>query len=161
VDVLPTFLEAAGDAAPASVQGRSFLPLLRGQSYTPRRAVFAEKTYHELYDPQRCARSARYKLIHHFEIASRAYASTDITNGLTYPSMIRELASERSMLELYDLEADPAERTNRARDPALAPVLADLGRQLRAWMQETDDPLLRGPIPSPFYHEAIRALERY
>jgi N-sulfoglucosamine sulfohydrolase len=161
VDLLPTLLEAAGAAVPANVQGRSFLPLLQGRSYTPRSAVFAEKTYHELYDPQRCIRTARHKLIHHFEVASRAYASTDITDGPTYKTMANDLAKERSMLELYDVQADPAEERNLASDPSQAGTVAELGRQLRAWMQETDDPLLRGPIPSPFYHEAIRTLNAW
>lgn len=158
VDLLPTLLEAAGVPVPGGTQGRSFLPLLQDRPHPPREAVFAEKTYHELYDPQRCVRTARHKLIHHFEVASRAYASTDITNGPTYKTMANDLAAERSMLELYDLEADPAEQRNLANDPAHSATVAALGRQLRAWMQETDDPLLRGPIPSPFYHEAIRTL---
>src|SRR5205085_2430121 len=105
--------------------------------------------------------TARHKLIYHFEVASRAYASTDITDGPTYKTMANELARERSMLELYDLEADPAEQRNLANDPAHTALVADLGRQLRAWMRETDDPLLRGPIPSPFYDRAIRTLEQF
>jgi N-sulfoglucosamine sulfohydrolase len=161
VDILPTLLEVAGVPAPANVQGRSFLPLLQGRPCTPRTAVFAEKTYHELYDPQRCIRTDRHKLIAHFEVASRAYASTDITDGLTYKTMANDLAKERSMLELYDLQQDPAEQQNLAHDAANAALVADLGRQLRAWMHETQDPLLAGPIPSPFYHQAIGALEGF
>jgi N-sulfoglucosamine sulfohydrolase len=161
VDVLPTLLEVAGIPVPENVQGRSFLPLLQGREYTPRAAVFAEKTYHELYDPQRCVRTARYKLIHHFEVASRAYASTDIANAPTYKTMVSELAAERSMLELYDLQADPAEQRNRAQDPSHATTLGELGRRLREWMRETDDPLLRGPIASPFYDRALRTLEGF
>lgn len=161
VDVAPTLLEAAGVAPPASMAGRSFLPLLRGEKGVPRDAIFAEKTYHELYDPQRCVRTARHKLIHHFEVASRAYAPTDITAGPAYRTMIDDLAAGRAMLELYDLDADPTERHNLAGDTTHAATLADLGRRLRAWMVESEDPLLRGPIASPFYHEAIRALERF
>ena len=86
---------------------------------------------------------------------------TYIANGPTYTTMIRDLATERSMLELYDVQEDPAEQCNLANTPAHAAEVADLGRQLRAWMQETEDPLLRGPIPSPFYHEAIRTLQGF
>jgi arylsulfatase A-like enzyme len=161
VDILPTLLEAAGLPVPANVQGRSLLPLLQGRPYTPRTAVFAEKTYHELYDPQRCIRTNRHKLTVHFEVASRAYASTDITDGPTYKTMANDLAKERSMLELYDLQQDPAEQQNLANDPANAALVADLVRQLRAWMHETQDPLLAGPVASPFYYQAIRTLEGF
>src|SRR5207247_10220061 len=104
------------------------------------------QTYHDLYDPQRCGRTRRHKLIMHFEVASRAYASTDITDGPTYKTMANDLAKERSMLELYDLEQDPAEQQSLAQDPLHATIAADLGRQLRDWMRETSDPLLSGPI---------------
>ncbi|HLB78160.1 MAG TPA: sulfatase, partial [Candidatus Dormibacteraeota bacterium] len=70
-------------------------------------------------------------------------------------------AKERSMLELYDLQQDPAEQQNLANDPANRLLVADLGRQLRSWMHETNDPLLRGPIASPFYNEAVRTLEEF
>jgi arylsulfatase A-like enzyme len=166
VDIVPTLLEAAGAAVPENLQGRSFLPLVQSQRCAPRAAVFAEKIYHELYDPQHCIRTARHKLIHHFEVASRAYASTDITDGPTYKTMANDLAKERSMLELYDLQQDPAEQHNLAAPgsasyPANRALVADLGRQLRTWMHETNDPLLHGPIASPFYHEAIRTLEGF
>src|SRR5262249_26185804 len=40
IDVLPTLLEASGAGMPAGIQGRSFLPLLRGETYRPRDAIF-------------------------------------------------------------------------------------------------------------------------
>src|SRR5205823_4803161 len=80
----------------------------------PRDAVFAEKTYHEHYDPQRCIRTRRHKLIQRFEASNRAYLPTDIMGGPAYPPMIPELTAERNMLELYDLEQDPLERRNLA-----------------------------------------------
>jgi len=41
IDVLPTILDAAGVEHPAGVQGRSLLPLLRGEPYVEREAIFA------------------------------------------------------------------------------------------------------------------------
>src|SRR5207248_2145076 len=114
VDVLPTYLEAIGVPVPSNIQGRSFLPMLRGDAQSSREAIFAEKTYHEHYDPQRCIRTRRYKLIQRFEASNRAYLPTDIVAGPAYPAAIPDLASERSMLELYDLQADPLERRNLA-----------------------------------------------
>jgi N-sulfoglucosamine sulfohydrolase len=161
VDMLPTLLEAAGVPAPETVQGRTFLSQLQGRPGTVRAAVFAEKTFHEHYDPQRCVRTARHKLIHHFEVSNPAYTPTDISRAPTYKTVIAELAAVRGMLELYDLEQDPVEQRNLAGDADHADLVADLGRQLRAWMQETDDPLLKGSIASPFYDEARRTLDRF
>jgi hypothetical protein len=53
-----------------------------------------------------------------------------------------------SAVELYDLRLDPEETDNRADDPELADVRADLERRLLKWMQRTDDPLLDG-TPEP------------
>ena len=53
------------------------------------------------------------------------------------------------------LEADPHESENLAGDPAYERVRADLSKALADWMHDTDDPLLRGPIPSPFYLKAV------
>ena len=38
---------------------------------------------------------------------------------------------------------------NLAEDPAHANVLEELRERLSAWMQETEDPLLDGPVPVP------------
>src|SRR4029079_3804507 len=93
-------------------------------------------------------RPPRHKLIHHFEVSSRAYTPTDIAGGAAYPSVIHDLASERSMVELYDLNLDPLEQRHLAAEPEGAPLRRDLGARLRAWMEATGDPLLHGPIAS-------------
>ncbi|MPN38012.1 hypothetical protein SDC9_185534 [bioreactor metagenome] len=41
--------------------------------------------------------------------------------------------------ELYDLEADPGETTNRVQDPALMPVLSRMRLDMLKWLQATDD----------------------
>jgi hypothetical protein len=51
--------------------------------------------------------------------------------------------------ELYDLETDCCEMDNLADRPDVAGIKADLARRLHSWMEDTDDPLLRGPIPAP------------
>jgi arylsulfatase A-like enzyme len=42
--------------------------------------------------------------------------------------------------QLYDLEADPAERVNLAQDPKQAKTLAELKGHLRAWLAGFDRP---------------------
>ena len=51
--------------------------------------------------------------------------------------------------QLYDLVFDPQERRNLAGDLRYADALADVRALLERWMHDTDDPLLRGPIPAP------------
>ncbi|MGN6558323.1 MAG: hypothetical protein ACTHLH_09980, partial [Solirubrobacterales bacterium] len=51
--------------------------------------------------------------------------------------------------QLYDLVLDPEEGRDVADDPARAEVLAEMRGRLDAWMHETDDPLLEGPVAPP------------
>jgi len=48
---------------------------------------------------------------------------------------------------LYDLAIDPAEQRNVLDDAAYTEVLNDLRARLDRWMRDTDDPLLKGPVP--------------
>ncbi len=72
VDVFATILDTLGLPVPDTVQGRSFRPLLdneAGEAYVPRSCVFGEMTYHDYYDPRRCIRTERHKLIVNFTAA--------------------------------------------------------------------------------------------
>ncbi len=158
VDVLPTILEAVGVEGPDNLQGRSFLPLLRGERYEPRDTVFAEKTFHSYYDPMRAVRTDRYKYIRNFETAFLSEVPGDIQLGRIFRSST-ELYSgtHHPDVELYDLRSDPLEQHNLAGAPECAEVERELERRLWGWMEETDDPLLRGPVPSPQYLRQIAA----
>ena len=68
VGVLPTLLAAIGVAEPDNLAGASFLPALRGEPYEPRTELFAEKTYHDTYDPTRMIRTDRWAYHRHFEV---------------------------------------------------------------------------------------------
>ncbi|MCL5270184.1 MAG: sulfatase, partial [bacterium] len=67
VDWLPSVLDLAGAKAEAQaappIQGRSFAPFLRGGQYEPRKEIFAEFNFHEIYDPVRTVRTDRWKYI--------------------------------------------------------------------------------------------------
>jgi arylsulfatase A-like enzyme len=153
VDILPTLLEACGLSIPPRVQGDSFLPLLQGKVGAARDAVYAEKTFHDCYDPMRCVRTRRYKYIRYFEKSSHHRVPGDVVNG----GASRELGqvSRGEAEELFDLEQDPNERRNLAGDVGARDVCQEMRARLAAWMKSTEDPLLAGPVGSPFYWKSI------
>lgn len=157
VDVVPTILDMLGLDVPSRIQGQSFADLLRGTAYKARRHVFAEKTFHTDYEPQRAIRSGRYKLIWNAEVDIINVAG-DIMHSPIYPQMIDQLTVERPPFELYDLHADPLEQRNLIDDADYAMIAVELRRHLLDWMQRTDDPLLSGPVASPYYRRALRLL---
>jgi hypothetical protein len=71
-DLAPTFLAAGGVESPKDMTGRSFLPLLKGDSYKPREYVFAQRGAHgsglptnsAAFDLGRCVVSKKHKLIY-------------------------------------------------------------------------------------------------
>ena len=89
LDVAPTLLDLAGVEVPAGMQGRSLLPLLRGERESVREEVFCEHLWEHPRIPRTEAlRTERYKYIRY----------------LDHPDFE----------ELYDLEEDPHEARNLA-----------------------------------------------
>jgi N-acetylglucosamine-6-sulfatase len=117
IDIAPTVLEAAGLAPPvaAHMQGRSFLPLARGERVPWRDALLYEY-YWERNFPQtptiHALRGSRYKYIRYYGLWD-----TD---------------------ELYDLTADPLETRNLIRDPKLTDVVTRLNKDLFDTLASTD-----------------------
>ncbi len=153
VDLPVTWLDAAGIAKPPKMQGRSFLNLAAGRgSYTPREAVFAERNWHDNFDPIRAARTDRYKLIFNAAPHFPYRPAWDLEGSISWDSILEEsrrgrlnanqrqmMAPSRPMLELYDLDADPDEFHNLATSPAHRDAMDDMQRRLSQWMHETYD----------------------
>jgi N-sulfoglucosamine sulfohydrolase len=151
IDILPTLLEAAGATAPRKMQGASL-------AQAPRDAVFAEKTFHSYYDPMRCIRTRTHKFIRNFEAAFAVEVPGDVQRGPIFRADPSRYSADRQRLtELYDLEADPLEQRNLSGEQAQAAIERELDGRLWSWMRETADPLLKGPVPSPRYRQAMRA----
>jgi arylsulfatase A-like enzyme len=156
VDVTPTLLDALGLPSPPAIQGRSLWPLLSGDgTYTPRAEVFAEKTFHTYYEPMRAIRTERHKLIANFEVSTRVDVPSDIRQSPIYPVMREQFDVVRQPIELYDLVDDPWEQHNLVSRREMASVESELRERLLNWMHTTDDPLLRGPVGSPYYAHAV------
>lgn len=150
VDLYPTLLEIAGAQVPEETHGRSLLPLVRRQSRHVRGELFAELTYHAAYDPQRAIRTDRHKLVRHFgERLEPVLPNVDDSPSKALLIEAGWGSHPRPRTELYDLVMDPGEMRNLAELPAWETLRRDLDQRLDAWMLETDDPLLQGPVPVP------------
>ncbi len=113
LDFAETFLDAAGVAIPADMQGKSLVPLLEGQ--TP--ADWQKSLYYHYYEYPAVhmvhrhygVRTDRYKLINFYHLGE---------------------------WELYDLKADPRELKSCYNDPAYADVAKELTDELARLKQE-------------------------
>lgn len=116
VDFAPTLLAAAGLRVPADMQGRSFLPLLSGQTPKDWRTSMYYRYYHypqhHRVQPHYGLRTTRYKLIYFNKL---------------------------DQWELFDLQKDPRELKNVYGDPAYAETLKQLKDELYRLKKELKD----------------------
>jgi arylsulfatase A-like enzyme len=124
LDLAPTFLDLAGVKAPDSMHGRSWRPLLEGNTANWRTAFFYEYFYERNY-----------------AIPTVLAVRTDKAKIIKYPG-------HDDWTELFDLSADPYEIKNLASDPAskdlLTKMQAEFDRQAKAVnfrMPDFADPL--------------------
>ena len=129
LDFAPTFLDAAGVAPPADMQGRSMLPLLRAGGAEDKAGAkpFRDAVYYRFEESKGShtvprhegVATARHKLIRFLDLKD---------------------AAGRPVLELYDLEADPDERTSLAGRPEHAALEAAMVGRLEAIRAELGAP---------------------
>jgi N-sulfoglucosamine sulfohydrolase len=132
------------------LQGRSLLPVMRREVEDVNDAIFAELTYHAAYEPVRAVRTERWKYIRRFGDRLRPV----LPNTDDSPTKDLLLAEGWGDLELprealHDLRFDPVEAQNLIDAPHCAEIARELRARLDAWMRETEDPLLDGPVPAP------------
>lgn len=157
VDVLPTLLELATDAAASDVSGTSLVPLVE-HDVPAREHTFGQLTYHTYFDPKRSVRSTSAKLIVNFSNAPRAM---DPTQSWVHRSLPVDLAGPTvgtsPVMEFYELDDDPDELSNLAGAPGRDEQIAELAAALLDWMRVVDDPLLES-ADSPRHRLALSAL---
>ncbi|MGH9608217.1 MAG: sulfatase family protein [Bryobacteraceae bacterium] len=150
LDLFPTICELLKITPPAWLQGRSFLPVLRGESQEINDAVFSEVNYHAAYEPKRAVRTKRWKYIRHF--GGRIHpVLPNCDDGPTKTYWVSNGWADQMVAPeaLYDLVFDPNERNNLLTDAAHRTVLEQMRKRLDSWMQATNDPLLHGPVKAP------------
>jgi N-sulfoglucosamine sulfohydrolase len=149
IDLFPTLCELIGANVPPWVQGRSFLPVLDGETEV-NDVVFSEVTYHASYEPKRAVRGRRWKYVKRFTDRDRpVLPNVDDSPSKDFWVESGWRTERVDSEELYDLVFDPAEGRNLAGDAQHLDVLAELRDRLYQWMRSTGDPLLDGPVPAP------------
>jgi uncharacterized sulfatase len=154
VDVLPTYIELAGGAPDAVLDGKSLVPVLLGGADEHKRYVFGEMTTRGIINGSdtfgiRSVRSRQYKYIWNFTPETRfqnACTQSDIFQSWRERADSDPDAADkvrryehRPGEELYDVSRDPYEWNNLADDPQYADVKARLRRELLSWMQAMGD----------------------
>jgi len=147
LDLLPSILDFIGGDIPDNIEGKSFIPILKNECEEIREEIYAEKTYHEIYDPIRGVRTKKYKYIKNFqELDSLFQIPADILLDPAGKAVEGKYQKPRPMEELYDLEKDPDEMNNLINDSEYNEILFDLRTKLNDWMVKTNDPLLEGKV---------------
>jgi arylsulfatase A-like enzyme len=122
IDTAPTILEFASIAPPDRFQGRSLLPVLRGESTSLRSEIFYEDDFRDPrrlpnVDPERCllwvVRDHDYKYVQFAEPSMRPF--------------------------LFDLQNDPGEQIDVAGKPEHARTVAEYCQRLLRWRMKHED----------------------
>ncbi|MDE2641447.1 MAG: sulfatase [Verrucomicrobiota bacterium] len=156
VDMLPTLLDIVDAKYPARLDGRSFLPLIRGKTQIGRDHVFKE--YNEnagaSRDPMRAVQTKRYLYIFNPWSNSERVFATATTGTVTYRRLVAlskqdkrlakrlDLYKHRVPEELYDVANDPDCLHNLIAEPGHQAALPSLRSELEGWMKRTKDPML-------------------
>lgn len=117
IDLAPTLLELAGFEPPHTIDGRSLVPLLKGERPGDWRTSFLIEYYTDTVFPRvfkmgyKAIRTERYKYIHYTEL--------------------------EGMDELYDLKSDPYEMRNVIDDPAAQATLGELKKELATLLEDS------------------------
>lgn len=150
LDLVPSWCELAGIDPPPGCEGRSLLPLLRGEVEAIRDQVTSEVSWHVAYEPQRAVRTQRWLYLRRFgDRPEPVYANCDGSLSKDRCYLDGWSGGQLAAEQLFDCLSDPTQACNLSRDPAHATTLHAMRRRLETWMADTDDPLRHGPIPLP------------
>ena len=116
IDFTPTFEAIAGAKIPADIQGKSILPLLKGDNKNWRKSTY----YHYYEFP------AEHSVMKHFGIRTSRYKLIRFYTG-------------KDFWELYDLQTDPHEMKNLYGEKQYESLTIELKNELKGLIKEYKD----------------------
>ena len=154
VDLLPTFVEAAGGTPDPNLDGKSLLPVFGGKQ-EHKEFVFGEMTTKGIINGSvhfgiRSVRSETHKLIWNFtpDVEFRnactktkefqSWEAAAAAGDANAAKLVRNY-KVRPEIELYDVINDPLEMNNLADSPEYASVKKELRAELDRWMKDCGD----------------------
>jgi N-sulfoglucosamine sulfohydrolase len=154
LDFTPTLLDAAALPAIPRIDGRSFLPVVKGESLPgwDRVFTFYNAAFGNRWLPMRCVRTKDRSYIWNAWSDGKQTYQTENMAGLTWKAMLAAAAANPAIKartefylhrvpeEFYDLTNDRCERTNLIGDPTRQAEIESMRQDLLALMRRTDDP---------------------
>jgi N-sulfoglucosamine sulfohydrolase len=165
-DIVPTLIDAGGGEVPATLDGKSLLPVITGKTTTHRKNAFF--VYNSGADgspfSSRATTDGRYKLM--WNLTPDKPFAVRVINGFDYgyvdkmedrhvrqiyQSWLEKAKTDPAAgklvqryrkppeFQLFDLESDPWEMNNLAANPEYAPRLEELKSAITDWMKQQGD----------------------
>jgi N-sulfoglucosamine sulfohydrolase len=149
---MPTIMELLSLRPPEGMDGRSWVPLLKGEMQPDRdfvvthvNTISSGKSF-----AQRCIRTKDRALMFHSWVGGPDKFRVEAMSGLSFAAMnastdakiqarVKQLV-EGEPLMLFDTVSDPTERKNLISEPRYSKDLAELSKKLLEQMKKTDDP---------------------
>jgi N-sulfoglucosamine sulfohydrolase len=154
LDFTPTLLDALSLPPLPGIDGRSFLPALKGEAMAGWDKVFTcyNAAFGNRWLPMRCMRTKTAAYIWNaWSDGTREYRTENMA-GLSWKAIVAAGATNAAIQaradfylhrvpeEFYDLTQDPCERKNLISDPARQNEIEAMRKELLALMRRTGDP---------------------
>lgn len=143
-DVLPTLMDIAGAKPNTDFDGKSFLPLLKGGQQEIHDYVYGVQTNQGILAaaifPSRMIRNTKYKYIRNFnsvEVMEQNFTDNPYVNA--FIEIGAKKFKEKPFEELYDIQKDPFETQNLAREQSYDSIKEKLAHDLLSWMRKQED----------------------
>ena len=152
IDVVPTFLDIIGAKISDDIDGSSFYKTLLGDENEIHDYIYGVSTMQNIQKckvfPSRMVRESKYKYIKNFnsiEVYKNNFGQNKVVNQ--FIEIGARSFPDKPYEELYDLDKDPYQENNLAKDNKYLQVKNRLELALKKWMISQEDILISNKMP--------------